>query len=124
MDTPPIRLGIAGLVEIVYAQGGHAGMPDIANELNFAIDDLLPLVDAAALLDLLQVRSGDLELTSVGTDFTTADIQIWCVPPNSGAGDVGTAATNSGLYFDSANTKMSGCISKTCSLPTTASTCP
>ena len=50
-------------------------MPDIANELNFAIDDLLPLVDAAALLDLLSVRSGDLELTSVGTEFTTADIQ-------------------------------------------------
>ena len=67
--------GIAGLVEIVYAQGGHADMPDIANELNFAIDDLLPLVDAAALLDLLHVRSGDLELTSVGTEFTTADIQ-------------------------------------------------
>ena len=52
-----------------------ADMPDIANELNFEIDDLLPLVDAAALLDLLYVGSGDLELTSVGTEFTTADIQ-------------------------------------------------
>ena len=50
-------------------------MPDIANELNFEIDVLLPLVDAAAMLDLLHVRSGDLELTTAGTEFTTADIQ-------------------------------------------------
>ena len=56
-------------------EADSADMPDIADELNFEIDDLLPLVDAAALLDLLSVRSGDLELTSVGTEFTTADIQ-------------------------------------------------
>ncbi|MDT5162632.1 MAG: NitT/TauT family transport system ATP-binding protein, partial [Mycobacterium sp.] len=67
--------GMAGLVEIVYARGGHADMPDIANELNFEIDDLLPLVDAAAMLDLLHVSNGDLELTAVGQEFTTADIQ-------------------------------------------------
>ena len=67
--------GLAGLLEIVYARGGHADMPDIANELNFEIDVLLPLVDAAAMLDLLHVRSGDLKLTSAGTEFTTADIQ-------------------------------------------------
>ena len=67
--------GLAGLVEIVYARGGRADLPDIATELNFEIDDLLPLVDAAALLDLVRVSRGDLELTSVGTEFTTADIQ-------------------------------------------------
>ena len=67
--------GLAGLVEIVYARGGRADLPDIATELNFEIDDLLPLVDAAALLDLVRVSRGDLELTSIGTEFTTADIQ-------------------------------------------------
>src|SRR6476659_6289403 len=67
--------GLAGLVEIVYARGGHADMPDIANDLNFEIDDLLPLVDAAAMLDLLHVSAGNLELTAVGAEFTTADIQ-------------------------------------------------
>ena len=50
-------------------------MPDIANELNFEIDDLLPLVDAAAMLDMLHVSNADLELTPVGSEFTTADIQ-------------------------------------------------
>jgi NitT/TauT family transport system ATP-binding protein len=67
--------GLAGLVEIVYAQGGRVDLPDIAAELNFEIDDLLPLVDAAAMLDLLLVAGADLNLTPVGEAFTTADIQ-------------------------------------------------
>jgi NitT/TauT family transport system ATP-binding protein len=68
--------GLAGLVEIVHARGDRADLPDIATELNFEIDDLLPLVDAAALLGLLTVDRGDLELTTVGEQFTTADIQL------------------------------------------------
>ncbi|MFI5776285.1 nitrate/sulfonate/bicarbonate ABC transporter ATP-binding protein [Nocardia sp. NPDC051570] len=67
--------GLAGLVELVYASGGRADLPEIADELNFEIDDLLPLVDAAALLGLLTVESGDVTLTQTGTRFTTADIQ-------------------------------------------------
>ncbi|HEX3781948.1 MAG TPA: nitrate/sulfonate/bicarbonate ABC transporter ATP-binding protein [Pseudonocardiaceae bacterium] len=67
--------GLAGLVEIVYAWGGQVDLPDIAAELNFEIDDLLPLVDAAVMLDLLSVEGGDLLLTDTGKTFTTADIQ-------------------------------------------------
>ena len=67
--------GLAGLVEIVHARGGRADLPDLADELNFEIDDLLPLVDAAAMLGFVTVESGDIELTSIGTEFTTADIQ-------------------------------------------------
>jgi NitT/TauT family transport system ATP-binding protein len=67
--------GLAGLVEIVYARGGRVDLPDIAAELNFEIDDLLPLVDAAEMLRLLEVEGADLLLTDVGKEFTTADIQ-------------------------------------------------
>ncbi|MBF6327993.1 nitrate/sulfonate/bicarbonate ABC transporter ATP-binding protein [Nocardia transvalensis] len=67
--------GLAGLVELVYASGGRADLPEIADELNFEIDDLLPLVDAAALLGFITVESGDVALTEIGTRFTTADIQ-------------------------------------------------
>jgi NitT/TauT family transport system ATP-binding protein len=66
---------LAGLVEIVHARGGHVDLPEIAAELNFEIDDLLPLVDAAAMLDLVQVAGGELTLTDTGKEFTTADIQ-------------------------------------------------
>jgi NitT/TauT family transport system ATP-binding protein len=67
--------GLAGLVEIVSARDGRADLPDVAAELNFDIDALLPLVDAAAMLGLLDVRGGDLEVTPTGRDFTSADIQ-------------------------------------------------
>ncbi|WP_051792475.1 nitrate/sulfonate/bicarbonate ABC transporter ATP-binding protein [Amycolatopsis jejuensis] len=67
--------GLAGLAELVHARGGRADLPDLAADLNFEVDDLLPLVDAAALLDLVFVAGGDLHLTPVGTAFTTADIQ-------------------------------------------------
>ncbi|MEU8901722.1 nitrate/sulfonate/bicarbonate ABC transporter ATP-binding protein [Nocardia sp. NPDC048505] len=67
--------GLAGLVELVYAAGGRADLPDIADELNFELDDLFPLVDAAAMLGLATVESGDVELTEIGTRFTTAGIQ-------------------------------------------------
>jgi len=73
---PPASVGgLAGLVEIVHARGGRADLPDLAAELNFEVDDLLPLVDAAALLDFLLVTGGDLHLTPTGEAFTTADIQ-------------------------------------------------
>lgn len=63
---PPASVGgLAGLVELVHARGGHADLPDLAAELSFEVDDLLPLVDAAALLDLLFVAGGDLHLTAV-----------------------------------------------------------
>ncbi|MCU1647232.1 MAG: Energy-coupling factor transporter ATP-binding protein EcfA2 [Nocardia sp.] len=67
--------GIAGLLELVYAKDGRADLPVIADELNFELDDLLPLVDAAALLGFLIADSGDIILTNVGANFTTADIQ-------------------------------------------------
>ncbi|QKV73941.1 nitrate/sulfonate/bicarbonate ABC transporter ATP-binding protein [Amycolatopsis sp. Hca4] len=67
--------GLAGLAEIVHARGGRADLPDLAAELNFEVDDLLPLVDAAALLGLLFVAGADLHLTPIGQAFTTADIQ-------------------------------------------------
>ena len=67
--------GLAGLVEIVYANGGPIALADLADELNFEIDDLLPLVDAATMLGLVTVDDGELALTDTGRRFTTADIQ-------------------------------------------------
>ncbi len=47
----------------------------LAAELTFEVDDLLPLVDAAAMLSLLFVAGADLHLTPIGQAFTTADIR-------------------------------------------------
>jgi NitT/TauT family transport system ATP-binding protein len=72
-DTPLARPlpeatvgGIAGLLEMVYANGGRMGLPALAYELNFSINDLLPLVT---------IGDGELTLTDIGAQFFTADIQ-------------------------------------------------
>jgi NitT/TauT family transport system ATP-binding protein len=67
--------GMAGLVEIVFANGGQSSLADLADVLNFEIDDLLPLVDGAVMLGLVTINHGELTLTKIGAHFFTADIQ-------------------------------------------------
>jgi len=66
--------GLAGLLEILAAMGGRADLPQLASDLVFEIDDLLPLVDAAQMLGLADVHDADIELTAVGKEFVAADI--------------------------------------------------
>jgi NitT/TauT family transport system ATP-binding protein len=66
--------GMAGLLEIVVARGGTDDLPALAYDLNFEVDDLLPLVDGAVLLGLATVRDADLTVTDAGREFVTADI--------------------------------------------------
>jgi NitT/TauT family transport system ATP-binding protein len=67
--------GLAGLVEIVFAHNGQTDLPDLAAELSFEVDDLLPLVDAAVMLELLEVEGAQAFLTDVGREWYTDDIQ-------------------------------------------------
>ncbi|MDF0532420.1 nitrate/sulfonate/bicarbonate ABC transporter ATP-binding protein [Tsukamurella sp. 8F] len=66
--------GLAGLVEIVSARGGDADLPELAGELHLEIDDLLPLVDAAALLGFVSMGSNEIEITDTGREFVAASI--------------------------------------------------
>jgi len=66
--------GLAGLVEIVYSHDGQTDLPDLADELSFHVDDLLPLVDAARMLGLLDVEGAQAFLTEAGRAWYTADI--------------------------------------------------
>src|SRR3974390_2028278 len=76
-DTPvpaaPVG-GMSGLLEILGAHGGREDLPDLASELTFEVDDLLPLVDAAQLLGLAVVDDADLQITPDGKVFVAADI--------------------------------------------------
>lgn len=77
VDTPlPVVSvgGMAGLLEILLARGGEDGLAEIADDLNFEIDDLLPLVDALSLLGLAAVDGPRIELTDRGREFAEADI--------------------------------------------------
>lgn len=61
--------GIAGLLELVAAHGAHADLPDLAADLSFELDDIMPLVDAAALLGFVEVAGNDIGLTDRGATF-------------------------------------------------------
>ena len=66
--------GLAGLLEILAARGGRDGLAEIADDLTFEVDDLLPLTDAAVLLQMARIDGSDIELTSEGKEFAAADI--------------------------------------------------
>jgi NitT/TauT family transport system ATP-binding protein len=66
--------GMSGLLEILVAHGGREDLPQLAHELTFEVDDLLPLVDAAQILGLAEVEDADLHVTDDGRVFVAADI--------------------------------------------------
>ena len=67
--------GIAGLLELLIDHGGKADIYQLADDLAFEIDDLLPIVDAAALLGFLTVQEGDAMMTPAGEEYGHAEIQ-------------------------------------------------
>jgi NitT/TauT family transport system ATP-binding protein len=72
---PHARPGsIAGLVELLNDRGGKEDLYRIAEELRMEVDDLLPSVEAAALLSFVASGRGDIELTPTGKAFAEADI--------------------------------------------------
>jgi NitT/TauT family transport system ATP-binding protein len=75
MPLPDVSAGgLSGLLEILAARGGQDGLAGLADELNFEIDDLLPLVDAAVMLGLARVHDAQLDSTDAGREFALADI--------------------------------------------------
>jgi NitT/TauT family transport system ATP-binding protein len=73
---PHARRGaIAGLLEVLNDRGGKEDLFRIAEELRLEVDDLLPIVEAAVLLDFAKSERGDVELTPAGKAFAEADIE-------------------------------------------------
>jgi NitT/TauT family transport system ATP-binding protein len=66
--------GISGLLEIIHDRGGREDLPRLASDLRLEIDDLLPAVDASALLGFASVAEGDVTLTPIGEEFSTAGV--------------------------------------------------
>jgi len=72
---PAARRGaIAGLLELLRERGGKEDLYRIADDLRMEVDDLLPIVEAAALLKFAKSDRGDVEITPLGKTFADADI--------------------------------------------------
>jgi len=67
--------GIAGLLEILADRDGREDLHRLAGELKLEVDDLLPIVESAAMLGFLRVEEGAAEITAEGRAFAAADIQ-------------------------------------------------
>lgn len=67
--------GLSGLAEILLRLGDDIDLADLSTELVLDVDDLLPLVDALALLGFVTVTGGKVHLTDEGVGFAGADIQ-------------------------------------------------
>lgn len=66
--------GISGLLEILDGRGGEEDLPDLADDLRLEVDDLMPAVDAAAMLGFAKVERGDVRLTEIGREFANAEV--------------------------------------------------
>jgi NitT/TauT family transport system ATP-binding protein len=72
---PHARVGaVTGLLELLAERGGREDLHRLAGDLQFEANDLLPLLDAAVLLDLARVEEGDAILTADGAAFAGAPI--------------------------------------------------
>lgn len=67
--------GMAGFLEILADHGGHEDLHQLSHQLGLGADDLLPIVDACALLGFARVAEGDAEITEKGSKVAAADIQ-------------------------------------------------
>ncbi len=72
---PHVAIGdVTGLVELVQARGGREDLYQIGRHLHLEVDDLLPLVEAADMLDLANIEEGDIVLTPEGQHFASAGV--------------------------------------------------
>ncbi|MDE1763392.1 MAG: AAA-associated domain-containing protein [Thaumarchaeota archaeon] len=75
MTIPRAQVGtVIGLLEILRDFHGKVDLAKVADELRLELDDILPAVDAAKLLKLIQVNAGDLILTGEGTTLLSKGI--------------------------------------------------
>jgi NitT/TauT family transport system ATP-binding protein len=75
IPLPAVSTGeLGGLVELLAEREGRAGLAEIADELRYELDDLLPIVDAAQLLNLARPQGTELRITEQGRRYAAADL--------------------------------------------------
>jgi NitT/TauT family transport system ATP-binding protein len=69
----PIGMVLGLLEHLRDAPGGREDLYKLGGPLGYELDDLLPVTSAAKRLGLVQVASGDIELTPVGRALAAAE---------------------------------------------------
>jgi NitT/TauT family transport system ATP-binding protein len=66
--------GISGFLEILNDRGGREDLASLAESLRLEVDDLLPAVDASAMLGFAEVSHGEAAIADAGKEFATAGV--------------------------------------------------
>ncbi|MFB8795283.1 MAG: nitrate/sulfonate/bicarbonate ABC transporter ATP-binding protein [Microcoleus sp.] len=73
-SLPQVRIGaVAGLLELLEDRK-EKDLYRLGQELMLEVDDILPIVEAAKIMDFLAIQEGDLLLTPVGLQFIAGGI--------------------------------------------------
>ena len=73
-SLPQVRIGsIAGLLELLEDRKDK-DIYRLGQELQLEVDDILPIVEAAKLMDFVAIQEGDINLTSIGRAFIAGSI--------------------------------------------------
>lgn len=73
-SLPQVRIGsIAGLLELLEDRQ-EKDLFRLGQELQLEVDDILPIVEAAKLMDFVNLQEGDIQLTPIGQKFIAGDI--------------------------------------------------
>nr|WP_273038749.1 nitrate/sulfonate/bicarbonate ABC transporter ATP-binding protein [Iningainema tapete] len=71
---PQVRIGsMAGLVELLEDRP-KTDLYRLGQELQLEVDDILPIVEAAKLMNFVEVAEGDISLTPLGQEFIAGGI--------------------------------------------------
>ncbi len=65
---------IIGLLEFLEDAEGKEDLPNLAQKLQYDLEDFMPIVDASEILNLTEVSTGDIRLTKIGQDFLASDV--------------------------------------------------
>ena len=73
-SLPHVRIGsVAGFLELLEDRQDR-DIYRLGQELQLEVDDILPIVEAAKYLDLIEVKEGDIILKPIARDFIQGDI--------------------------------------------------
>lgn len=73
-SLPHVRIGsVAGLLELLEGRQ-EKDLYRLAQELLLEVDDLLPILEASKLMDLVAITEGDIQLGAIGEKFINSNI--------------------------------------------------
>lgn len=67
---------IGGLLENLDEHGGHVDIYKLSQALQFELDDLMPITEAAEMLGFARVEKGDIEILGLGRQIIDGDENV------------------------------------------------